>query len=201
MYTNATYWTLWYPPSYGKIWIGKFVIAQRIGRCGILFLMARFELANLSSTRRSWRCSFLPFLLSSNSIHTRLFKISHLKTAIWIARILSNYKKTKDEKSRTSFRSRTTGSNLSIAHPPTHPGESFRAFIAFVRQWHTGISSPLPTFFLLYAVISTRDPWVLAAHPSPTITMFYSPETGKQLFWQAAARYKSASWPSFYTNT
>ena len=55
-----------------------------IGRCGILLLMARFELANLSSTRRSWRCSFLPFLLSSNSIHTRLFIISDLKTVIWI---------------------------------------------------------------------------------------------------------------------
>ena len=118
MYTNATYWTLWYPPSYGKIWIGKFVIAQRIGRCGILFLMARFELANLSSTRRSWRCSFLPFLLSSNSIHTRLFIISYLKTVIWIVRMFSNYKKTKDEISRTSFRSRTTGSSLPIESLP-----------------------------------------------------------------------------------
>jgi hypothetical protein len=26
MYTNATYWTLWHPLSYGTIGIGKFVI-------------------------------------------------------------------------------------------------------------------------------------------------------------------------------
>ena len=92
MYTNATYWTLWHPLSYGTIGIGKFVIDST-------FVTLQF----------SSFPSFLKFH-SHTFIQNFLSQDRHLNSSY----VIELEEDTKDEKSRTSFRSRTAGSSLSI---------------------------------------------------------------------------------------